>query len=190
MYTQKEYLQSIGATEEWSRYDSPGNLKQVLALLDNEQWIPSRVSVQRAIRQLGLRRTDGGSAARDQALADLAAQRKFDALVKDLVSVPLQRSEVEEFASLSFHDLQKRYWANGGLNSFRPRYDKACVEHGFRVPEKPTDQLRAETEAIEGELKLDEAAYHALSAQEVARRYLAQPAFKRAVDKLIAEKKI
>jgi hypothetical protein len=180
MYNTKDYLFSLNNFADWAKYDSPANLRAVLDLLQARQWIPSRVSCDRAVRELKLHRTDGGSKAKDQALAEIKAQENFNRLIAQVRALPLQREELEEFASLSFPDLQRKYWANGGMNAWRVRYDVAVIQAGFRAPAQPAP------EEPETEIELTQAEYDALSADTVRARSKSSPAFARAVERLFA----
>jgi hypothetical protein len=97
------------------------------------QYIPSIVSLNRAIRELGLRRVDGKTLADDQREIRAAAQANFDAVVAEAQRIPLSHEELQELASLSQLELSRKYFDENG-DYFRIRYTMACQQFGFRPP--------------------------------------------------------
>jgi hypothetical protein len=137
MYTQRDYQAAINASTEWPKFNSPANFKAVLELLLAEQWLPSRVTVLRAIRQLKLHRTDGGSRERDDKKEYEAAAANLEKVLVEAEAPPLSPPELAEFASLRREDLEHRYW-DDFPSIFSVRYAKACKEFGFILPAKPS----------------------------------------------------
>src|SRR5580704_12265313 len=137
-YTAKDYTMEIVRNENWRKCFSPANLNKLLDFLEERQWLPSQVSVDRALAELKFRRTDGGSTEKDQRAAISAAQKNLDAVIKEAATPPLTRDELAEFASLSAADLQSKYWGpdNDGITIFGIRY-KLAQQHGFRIPPRP-----------------------------------------------------
>jgi hypothetical protein len=183
-YTAKDYTTEITKNATWEKVFSPANLNKLLDFLEEHQWLPSQVTIDRALAQLQFRRTDGGSAASDQRAAIGAAQKNLEAVIAEAALPTLTRTELEEFASLSAADLQSKYWGpdNDGITVFAVRYNKAAQQHGFRVPPRP--QVVEEIDDSK-ELRLSASEYHSLSANQVCRRLQTEPPFKRAVDRLI-----
>ena len=185
-YKATDYTEAIIANETWKKCFSPTNINKLLDFLIERQWIPSQVSINRALSELKFRRTDGGSHAKDLQAAVNAAQRNLDAVIQEAAAAPLTRAELREFESLSPTSLQRQYWGedNSGLNTFAIRYQKAASQFGFRIPARPQVQ---EEVADEDALQLDAKTYHAMPAQVVCRRLQTEPRFKAAVNKLIAQ---
>jgi hypothetical protein len=183
-YTAKDYTMEIVRNENWRKCFSPANLNKLLDFLEERQWLPSQVSVDRALAELKFRRTDGGSLEKDQRAAITAAQKNLDAVIAEAAAPPITRDEELYVASLGFADLQRQYWGpdNDGINTFAVRYNKLARERGYRIPERP--QVVGEIDDSK-ELKLSAAEYHSIPAQTVCRRLQTEPAFKRAVDRLI-----
>jgi hypothetical protein len=183
MYTANDYTEQIILNKTWRKCFSARNNERLLDFLIGQQWIPSQVSIDRALTQLQFRRTDGGSERTDAQAAINAAQRNLDAVIMEAAASPLTRQELDHFASLSPTSLQKSFWGeeNDGINTFAVRYRKAAAEHGFQIPARPQIQ----EEVADDELPLDAKTYHAMRAQEVCRRLQTEPRFKRAVDRLI-----
>jgi hypothetical protein len=184
MYKANDYTEEIIKNATWRKCFSPQNNARLLDFLIDRQWIPSQVSIDRALTELKFLRTDGGSASTDAQAAVNAAQHNLDQVIAETAASPLTRAELEHFQSLSFPDLQRQYWGEDldSINSFAVRYNRAAKEQGFRIPARP----RVE-EVIDDskELKLSASDYHNLPAQVVGRRLQAEPAFKRAVYRLI-----
>jgi hypothetical protein len=184
IYTRKDYGAEIHKNATWKKVVSSGNFEALMDFLLEHQWLPSQVTVDRALAQLKFRRTDGGSTETDKRAAVTAAQKNLDAVIKEASLPPLTRDELAEFASLSAADLQAKFYGpdNDALTVFAIRYKLAAAQHGFRLPPRP--------QVVEGvddskELKLSAAEYHSIPAQTVCRRLQTEPAFKRAVDRLI-----
>jgi hypothetical protein len=184
-YKPNEYMEQILKNQAWKKVFSPTHLNTLLDFLVNNQLIPSQVSINRALSELNFRRTDGGSAASDYKAEVKAAQQTLDQVIAETTAAPLTRAELAHFASLSFPELQRKYWGddNDAINSFAIRYNKAAREQGYRIPDRP--QIANVVDDDKG-FKLSAAEYHALPAREVCKR-LQDPAFKRAVDRLIKQ---
>jgi len=135
MYKQSDYEAVMKRPESgWAnKYGSTQNFDKTIRHLVNGQYIPSIVSLNRAIKELGLRRTDGKTAADDAREARAEAQANLDSVVSEIQRTPLTLEFLNEVASLSQLDLSRRYFADsidGEL--FRIRYDRACKEFGFK----------------------------------------------------------
>lgn len=142
MYTTKDYQHEINTNATWQKYASPANLKRITGFLQEVQWIPSSTTIDRAIAHLNLQRTDGRTAKDDARDIRAAAQRNYDAAAKQAELMPLTKQELDEFASLSQVELQKKYWGEDGkaTDFFSIRYRAAARQHGFVIPPKPTQQ--------------------------------------------------
>lgn len=188
MYTAQNYTEEIIKNVTWRKCFSPANLEKLLDFLIDKQWIPSQVTINRALTQLQFARTDGGSARKDMQAEINAAQRNLDGVIAETAAPPLTRSEVEYFSSLSFAELQRKYWGNDNsdVNTFAVRYRKAAAEHGFRILARPTI-VEVEDEDKGDAIPLDAKTYHAMPAQIVCRRLQTDSRFKAAVNKLIAK---
>ncbi len=184
MYTIKDYTNEINTNVTWRKYAGPDNLKRIVVFLQEAQWIPSQTTIERAIANLQLPRTDGGSARKDTNELRRQAQVRFDAAYAEADALPLRPQELAEFAALSFADLQRKYWAEDG-DFFRARYTKAARTFGYRLPEKPAALVEAEAGQEDGTaVQLTAAAYKALSANDLKLK-LRSPKFKLEVMKLI-----
>src|ERR1700693_4202837 len=129
MYRSKDYLPEMTKNETWPKCFSPANLNTLLDLLIDKQWLPSQITVNRALTQLQFARTDGGSALKDAVDVRRKAQVQFDAACANADALPLTPEELAEFASLSFVDLQRKYWSEDA-DFFRVRYGKAAKMFG------------------------------------------------------------
>jgi hypothetical protein len=137
MYTENDYTAILAKSTEWPKYNNAQASNKVVKYLIDRQYIPSQVSLNRAIKELGLRRVDGKTAADDKREARAAAEANLDAVVSEIQRTPLTPEFVNEVASLSQLDLSRRYFADsidGEL--FRIRYDRACKEFGFRPAQR------------------------------------------------------
>jgi hypothetical protein len=173
MYRTKDYLPEITQNETWKKCFSPANLNTLLDLLIDKQWLPSQITINRALTQLQFARTDGGSVRKDAADVRRKAQAQFDAACSSADALPLTPEELTEFASLSFADLQRKYWDKDG-DFFRVRYNKAAKTFGYKIPPRP--QVAEEIDESQ-EIKLTAAEYHKIPADELRRR-LRNPSFK------------
>jgi hypothetical protein len=136
MYNQNEYEEVMKRPESgWAKFGNASNFSKVIAHLMKGQYIPSIVSLNRAIRELGLRRIDGKTATDDQRELRAAVQANFDAVCDEVKRIPLTREFLEEISSLSQIDLSRRYFEDSveGI-IFRIKYDRACQEFGYRPP--------------------------------------------------------
>jgi len=182
MYRSKDYLAEISQNKTWPKCFSSANLNTLLDFLIGKQWLPSQVTIDRALTQLQFARTDGGSARKDAVDVRRKAQAQFDAACANAESLPLTPQELAEYAALSFVDLQRKYWAEDG-DFFRVRYNKAAKMFGYRIPPRPQAVEEDEDEA--DAMQLSASAYHAIPAATVCQRLRQEPRFRRAVDRLI-----
>jgi len=180
MYSKSDYTAVMSRPDsDWSKYGNASNFEKVINYQLKHQFIPSKISLLRAIKELGLRRVDGGSAASDQRAAEQQAQQRINDAVAQAQSIPLTNEEMQEFGSLSAQDLSRRYEEDVW---FRTRYDIAIRTWGFRPPMRfAAVQTNDGGEALE----LTPSQYRAIPAQVTTRRYMQEPAFKRAVDELV-----
>jgi hypothetical protein len=179
MYSKSDYTAVMSSSDSgWPKYGNPSNFEKVINHQLKHPFIPSKVSILRAIKELGLRRVDGGSAASDQRVAEQQAQQRMNDAVVQAQSIPFTNDEMLEFGSLSAQNLSIRYQSDVW---FRTRYDIAIRTWGFRPPMR-----FAAAPADEGEaLALSPAEYRAIPAEVTTRRYMLEPAFKRSVDGLV-----
>ncbi len=183
-FTARDYQNEINTNAPWRKYAGAENLNRILVFLQEVQWIPSQTTIERAIANLELPRTDGGSARKDVIEIRRQAQANYDAAAAEADALPLNPQELAEFAALSFADLQRKYWAEDG-DFFRVRYNKAAKTFGYRIPEKPAALVEAEAGQEDGTaVQLTAAAYKALSANDLKLK-LRSPKFKLEVMKLI-----
>jgi hypothetical protein len=182
MYRSKDYLPEITKNETWPKCFSPANLNTLLDFLIEKQWLPSQVTIDRALAQLQFARTDGGSARKDAVDVRRKAQVQFDAACANAEALPLTPTECAEFSALSFADLQAKYWSDDA-DFFRVRYNKAAKMFGYRIPPRPQAVEEGEDEA--DAMQLSAPAYHAIPAAIVCQRLRREPRFRRAVDRLI-----
>jgi hypothetical protein len=188
MYTTSDYEAILAKSTEWPKYGNPPAFAKILKFLIDRQYIPSQVSLNRAIRELGLRRVDGKTSTDDAREARAAAQANLDAVVSEIQRTPLTHEFVNEVASLSQLDLSRRYFADsidGEL--FRIRYDRACKEFGFR----PAQRFASVTAEQDGEaLELTAAEYNAMPSHLVTQKIRTDLKFKQAVYLLLASGRI
>ena len=180
MFRIKDYISEINQNETWKKYFSAEGHKVLLDFLVERQWLPSQFTINRAIAELNFTRTDGGSARKDAADFRRKAQSQFDEACANAEALPLTPEELAEYASLSFADLQKKYWAEGG-DFFRVRYGKAAKTLGYKIPPRP----QVENETAEA-VALTAEQYRSMPSSELQRR-LRIPSFKMAVYKLIQQ---
>jgi hypothetical protein len=180
MYRTKDYLPEISQNETWKKCFSPVNLNTLLDFVIEKQWLPSQVTIDRALTQLQFARTDGGSVRKDAVDVRRKAQAQFDAACASADALPLTPEELAEFASLSFADLQQKYWAEDA-DFFRVRYGKAAKMFGYKIPVRP--QVVEEIDESK-EIKLTASEYHKIPA-DVLKVRLRDPKWKAAVYRLI-----
>lgn len=180
MYTRKNYVDAIFASDHYKKFQSESAGKALVAFLMEEQWIPSNLTIERAIAHLDLPRTDGGTDRKDANERHRAAQAQFAQAVSNAAALELTTKEIDEFLTLSPAEVQRRWYAEDG-DFFRVRYGKAARIWSFKLPDPPI-----KTEEVEADpLPLDAETYHAIPAQVVCKRLRNEPRFKRAVDRLI-----
>jgi len=180
MYSRKNYIDAVFASAEYKKYQSEASNKAVVDFLQEQQWIPSNLTIERAIAHLDLPRTDGGSARKDANERHRAAQVQFNQAIANAESLELTKNELDEFVSLSPEEVQRRWYAEDG-DFFRVRYGKAARIWSFRLPDPPVTAEEIEADP----LPLDAKAYHSIPAQAATKRDMYEPKFKRAVDRLI-----
>jgi hypothetical protein len=183
MYRSKDYLAEISQNKTWPKCFSPANLNTLLDFLIEKQWLPSQVTIDRALTHLRFERTDGGSARKDAVDVRRKAQAQFDAACANAESLPLTPQELADFAALSFADLQRKYWADDS-DFFRVRYNKASKVFGYKIPPRP-QEVEEEGEDEADAMELSAAGYHAIPAATVCQRLRREPRFRRAVDRLV-----
>jgi hypothetical protein len=186
-YNKSDYTVVMNRPDsEWTKYGSAQNFEKVINHQLKNQFIPSKVSLLRAIKELGLRRVDGGSAASDARAAQAAAQKNFDDVCAEVKRIPLTPEFLSEIASLDQISLSRRYFEDStdGI-IFRLRYDRACQEFGYR-PAQRFAEVTAEQDDGEA-LELTPQAYHSMSANVIIQRLRTDAPFKRAVNALIAK---
>src|SRR5271154_6282407 len=123
MYSRKNYIDAVFASAEYKKYQSEASNKAVVDFLQEQQWIPSNLTIDRAIARLDLPRTDGGSARKDANELHRAARIQFDGALAHADSLELTKAELDEFVSLSPAEVQQRWYAEDG-DFFRVRYGK------------------------------------------------------------------
>jgi hypothetical protein len=180
MYRSKDYLTELSRNETWPKCFSPANLNTLLDFLIDKQWLPSQITINRALTQLQFARTDGGSARKDAANVRSKAQAQFDAACANAEAIPLTPEELAEFAALSFADLQRKYWADDA-DFFRVRYNKASNVFGYKIPARP--QIAEEVDESK-EIKLTASEYHKIPT-DVLKVRLRDPKWKAAVYRLM-----
>jgi len=180
MYRTKDYLPEITQSETWPKCFSSANLNTLLDFLIDKQWLPSQITINRALTQLQFARTDGGSARKDAADIRHKAQVQFDVACANAEAIPLTPEELAEFASLSFADLQRKYWSEDG-DYFRVRYGKASKIFGYKIPPRP--QVAGEIDESK-EIKLTASEYHAIPT-DVLKVRMRDPRWKAAIYRLI-----
>jgi hypothetical protein len=185
MYTRKNYVDALLSSYHYKKFQSDSSGKALVAFLMESQWVPSNLTIERAIAHLGLTRSDGGSDRKDTNERRRAAQAQFDQALANAEALELTKAELDEFASLSPQEVRERYYSEDG-DFFRVRYNKAARIWSFRLPDPPAVVEEAEADP----LHLDATAYHAISASVAAKRYLHEPRFRRAVERLISRKEI
>jgi hypothetical protein len=142
MYKQSDYEAIMKRPESgWAKYGSTRNVDKTIRHLVNGQYIPSIISLNRAIRELGIKRTDGKTSADDAREARAKAQADFDAVVVEAQRIPLSSEELLEFGSLSRRDLSRRFFDENN-DYFRIRYSKAMAEYGYREPQRFADEAQ------------------------------------------------
>jgi hypothetical protein len=140
MYKQSDYEAVMTRPESgWAKHGSAQNFDKTIRHLVNNQYIPSVVSLKRAIRELGIKRTDGKTSADDAREARAKAQANFDAVVLEAQRIPLTPEELNQFGSLSARDLSRRFFDENN-DYFRIRYTMACQQFGFRPPLRFADE--------------------------------------------------
>ncbi len=181
MYSRKNYIDALFASAEYKKYQSEAANKSIVDFLQEMQWIPSNLTIKRAIARLDPPRTDGGSDRKDANERQRAARAQLAGAIANAEALELTKDELDEFVSLSPDEVQRRYYAEDG-DFFRARYGKASRLFGFRIPEAPAKEEA--TDEVDP-LPLDAKTYHSIPAQTVCRRLMSEPKFKRAVDRLI-----
>jgi len=193
MFTEQDYKIEINANVTWRKFQSPENLEKLLGRLVSAQAVPSQTTIDRFLARSKFPRTDGGNAASDAEKQRAESRAQWDVAVKEVRDVPLTRNELEEFASLSPAELQRRYFENSADGRyFQIRYNLACDRHGYRRPSPPTLSPQAAAAAVPKgqELVISLEEYRSTPARIVARKCLRDPRYLAAINKLAAEGKI
>ena len=136
--------------------------------------VMSRTLIARAIQDLKL--TPLWAEEDDAADSVIEAQRQADA-------VPLTRELGNELTRLSPRQVAEKFYSDA---YFQRLYTRAAEMWGFKIPAKPASSSSPSVTPIE----LDARTFHSTPTQTIIRRYRSEPAFKAAVDKLVAEGKI
>lgn len=149
-FTRPDYRSELYLHGTWPKFDSPENEERILSFLEQSQWIPSQITIDRAITHLGLQRTDGRTIKDDAREIRAAAQRSYNSAAAEADRLPLTRAELDEFSRLSQADLQRLYWGEDGqaTDGFSVRYRKAAREFGFVIPPKPAQQANDDQEIV------------------------------------------
>jgi len=182
IFTRQDYQSELNLHDSWYKYDGPTNLQRILTFLVEVQWLPSQTTVNRALAHLQLPRMDGRTGKDDAREVRAAARRNYNTAAADADRIPLTRQELDEFASLSYSELQRRYFGEDGKASdfFSIRYRKAAREFGYRIPDKPAPA--EEVDEVTG--RLTAAEYYSIPARELQIK-LRNPKFKLQVMQLI-----
>lgn len=190
MYKQKDYESALASFKrnspvEAAKYESAHSDSIVLAYLVQTQRLPTQTTVQIAIQEL-VRKGLLFASKENLRTVRALAQKGLDAALANADREPLTKAEMDEFAGLSFADLQRKYWGGDlqATDHFSVRYRKAARQHGFRIPARPSTQEEGEAVNLTAE------EYRRIPAATVVARYRRDRAFKIAVDKLVAEGKI
>jgi hypothetical protein len=114
------------------------------------------------------------------------ARKSLEEALANAEREPLTKAEMDEFAGLSFAELQRKYWGDDlqATDYFSLRYRMAASQHGFRIPARPPVQEEGEAISLTAE------EYRRIPAATIVARYRRGGAFKIAVDRLVAEGKI
>jgi predicted transcriptional regulator len=186
MYKQKDYDFAFADFKknneiEAAKYQSEHSDTIVLAYLMQTQRLPTQTTVQIAIQELvrkGLLFAPKENLRTVRALA----QKGLDEASANAEREPLTKAEMDEFAGLSFADLQKRYWGDDlkATDYFSVRYRMAARQHGFRIPARPAVQEEGEVTSLTAE------EYRRIPAATVVARYRRGGSFKIAFDRLVA----
>jgi hypothetical protein len=141
MYTRKNYVDAMFASDHYKKVKSESAGKALVAFLMEEQWVPSNLTIERAIARLDLPRTDGGSDRKDANERRRAAQAQFAQALANAEALELTKDELDEFLSLSPAEVQRRWYAEDG-DFFRVRYGKAARIWSFRLPDPPVEGVQ------------------------------------------------
>lgn len=135
-------------------------------------WSPTLVA--RAIGDLGLRRMYDPVEDEAQAAAEDALRRAD--------TTPLTRELGNQLTQMSPSEVARKYYSDP---AFKRLYARAAAQWGFKIPAEPAPAAPSVTP-----IALDAKTYHSLPTSIVVRRYRSEPAFRAAVDKLVAEGQI
>jgi hypothetical protein len=190
MYKQKDYESAFADFKknnaiEAAKYQSEHSDTIVLAYLMQTQRLPTQTTVQIAIQELARKGLLFASRENLRTVRALA-QAGLDAALANAEREPLTKAEMDEFAGLSFAELQRKYWGDDlqATDYFSLRYRMAARQHGFRIPARPAVQEDGEAVSLTAE------DYRRIPAATIVARYRRGGSFKIAVDKLVAEGKI
>ena len=123
----EKYVRIFFENPDNAVYGTEAVIAEVVRVMQGMKMLPSVVSARIVFDAMDLR---------DRATEVKRAQAAFEATVAEVASKPFARNELDYFSSLSRQDLHDQYFANGGYNDFRVRYDAACKQFGF-VPPAP-----------------------------------------------------
>jgi hypothetical protein len=190
MYKQKGYESAFAGFKknnaiEVAKYQSPNSDQVILAYLLQTQRLPTQTTVQIAIQELVRKGLLFASKENLRTVRALAKKDLGEALA-NAERDPLTKAELDEFAGLSFADLQRKYWGDDlqATDYFSVRYRMAARQHGFRIPARPAVQEEGEVMSLTAE------EYRRIPAATIVARYRRGGSFKISVDKLVAEGKI
>ena len=146
MYKQKDYESAFADFKknnaiEAAKYQSAHSDAIVLAYLVQTQRLPTQTSIYVAIQELVRKGLLFASKENLRTVRALAKKDLDEALV-NAERDPLTKAELDEFAGLSFADLQRKYWGDDlqATDYFSVRYRTAARQHGFRIPARPAVQ--------------------------------------------------
>ena len=171
---------------KWVRNHPENEQAIVTYLLNSGMSAWAEVLFMRAIEETGIKRADGGSDADDAAL-DLAERitEGFGLTASE------QQATCKRLASLSFAEVQQKYWSDEDGGVFRGIYDKAVQAWGFKIPPEPAREEILDEQHDPSEWKnLKVADYHAMKTADVVRLYRGDAGFRRAVDRLVEKGQI
>jgi hypothetical protein len=143
MYTETQYATALTQFKknneiEAAKYQSEHSDAIVLAYLVQTQRLPTQTSIYVAIQEL-VRKGMLFASKENLRTVRALAQKGLDEALANAEREPLTKAEMDDFAGLSFADLQKRYWGDDlqATEYFSVRYRIAARQHGFRIPARP-----------------------------------------------------
>jgi hypothetical protein len=135
MYKQKDYESAFADFKknnaiEAAKYQSEHSDTIVLAYLMQTQRLPTQTTVQIAIQEL-VRKGLLFASKENLRTVRALAQKGLDAALANAEREPLTKAEMDEFAGLSFADLQRKYWGdehNRGARQIRSPDESDAIE--------------------------------------------------------------